>query len=194
VIRLGIDDAALAPGDHVCALFRGASGRDHVLLPFLRAAREQGDKVIGLLEESPPEAVLDRLGPRVHEDDEGRYDLFSADDTYLAGGRFRRDAVLQFWADHVTAASAEPDWRYVRTVGDMVWALRDAPGVEDLARYESELNLSAWQHGSKVTMCLYDLERFVDGALVMQIMRTHPKVLLGGVVLENPWYSPPVAA
>jgi hypothetical protein len=194
VIRLGINDASLAPGDHVCALFRGAAGRDDVLLPFLQAAREQGDKVVGLLEEFPPETVLDRLDPRVQRDDGRRFDLFSVDDTYLAGGRFCREDVLRFWADQVTAASAEPDWRYVRTVGDMAWALQDAPGVEDLARYESELNLSVWQHGSKVSMCLYDLERFVDGALVMEIMRTHPKVLLGGVVLENPWYCPPAEA
>ena len=74
-IRLGPDDAFLDPGDHVCALFRGSEGRDAVLLPFLQAAVEQGDKVVGLLEDEPPAAVLDRIEP---DDDPSRVARFWA--------------------------------------------------------------------------------------------------------------------
>lgn len=197
-ITIGLNDATLSPGDHVCVLFRGEEGRDAVLLPFLRAAREEGDKVIAMLEETPPAGVLERLGVGPGADPEAQdtrcFDLFSVDDTYLAQGRFDREELLRLVAERVNVAAAEPDWRYVRAVGDMAWALREAPGVEELARYESDLNRSVWQQGSRVSMCFYDLERFVDGALVMRIMQTHPKVLLNGVVLENPWYLPPVDA
>lgn len=39
-------------------------------------------------------------------------------------------------------------------------------------------------------LCLYDLDRF-RGDLIVDIMRTHPKVLMGSTVLENLYYVPP---
>lgn len=38
-------------------------------------------------------------------------------------------------------------------------------------------------------LCLYDLDRF-RGDLIVDIMRTHPKVLMGSTVLENLYYVP----
>ena len=36
-------------------------------------------------------------------------------------------------------------------------------------------------------LCLYDLRRLGSGVL-LDLMRTHPRILLGGLVLENPHY------
>ena len=38
-------------------------------------------------------------------------------------------------------------------------------------------------------LCLYDLRRLGSGIL-LDLMRTHPKLLLGGLVLENPHHVP----
>ena len=34
-------------------------------------------------------------------------------------------------------------------------------------------------------MCMYDLERF-GGGVVVDLLKTHPKLLLGGVLIDNP--------
>lgn len=38
-----------------------------------------------------------------------------------------------------------------------------------------------------VLLCLYDLDKF-RGDLFVDIMKTHPKVLMGSTVLENLYY------
>jgi hypothetical protein len=37
----------------------------------------------------------------------------------------------------------------------------------------------------QVVMCLYDIDQFGSGALVNLVM-THPRMLVGGMVIENP--------
>jgi hypothetical protein len=39
-------------------------------------------------------------------------------------------------------------------------------------------------------ICTYDLARF-GGNIVVDIMRTHPMIIIGGVVQENPFFVPP---
>ena len=39
-------------------------------------------------------------------------------------------------------------------------------------------------------MCLYDLDLF-DGQVVVNLLRTHPKLLLCGSLLDNPYYLEP---
>ncbi len=39
-------------------------------------------------------------------------------------------------------------------------------------------------------LCLYDLELF-GGGIIVDVLKTHKKLLLGGLVLENPHYLTP---
>jgi hypothetical protein len=39
-------------------------------------------------------------------------------------------------------------------------------------------------------LCLYDLDLF-GGGLVVDLLKTHPKIVLGGMVLENPHFMSP---
>jgi hypothetical protein len=41
-----------------------------------------------------------------------------------------------------------------------------------------------------IVICSYDLDK-VDAAMVIAAMRTHPIVLIGGIVQRNPFYVPP---
>jgi hypothetical protein len=63
------------------------------------------------------------------------------------------------------------------------------PGAGYLADYESEVNRFVPKY-PQVILCLYDLREF-GGGLLMDLLKTHPKVLLGGFVLDNPHYLSP---
>ena len=39
-------------------------------------------------------------------------------------------------------------------------------------------------------LCLYDLDRF-SGEVVVNIVKTHPQVLIQGILVENPYYLGP---
>jgi hypothetical protein len=71
----------------------------------------------------------------------------------------------------------------------MTWAVTELIGWDNLSRYESQLNRFVPRY-PQVMMCLYDLDS-LGGDLLVEILRTHPKVLLGGTVLENLYYLEP---
>jgi hypothetical protein len=63
------------------------------------------------------------------------------------------------------------------------------PGVDQLVAYESELNRFIPRY-PQVILCLYEIERF-SGELILDMLKTHPKVLLGAMVFDNPYYVEP---
>ena|SRR5690349_11474376 len=47
-----------------------------------------------------------------------------------------------------------------------------------------------WAKYDDVVVCVYDSSRF-DADLLVQILRTHPFSIVGGILRENPFYVPP---
>jgi hypothetical protein len=71
----------------------------------------------------------------------------------------------------------------------MEWALVDLPGVEDLIEFETHVNHVVPKYDD-VVICAYDLSRF-GANVVMDALRTHPAVIIGGLLQENPFFVPP---
>jgi hypothetical protein len=189
---LGVAGLTLLEGDHVCAFYRGIAERDELLIPYLRDGLASGDRCVCVVDACDPETVLARLGSviDVAAPLAGRQlDVLSSRDTYLLGGGFSTDRMLDFWRTQVAAAIDDGGYHFARSVGEMTWALRDAPGVEALLGYESRLNRFLPEY-PQVILCLYDLEAF-SGDVIVDILKTHPKVLVGGSLIENPYYVEP---
>ena len=66
------------------------------------------------------------------------------------------------------------------------WAPLASPS--SIAAYESELNRHIGD--DKAVLCVYDLSRFSADAVIDAVM-THPMVLVGDRVVDNPWYLSP---
>ena len=71
----------------------------------------------------------------------------------------------------------------------MEWALADFPGVDDLVEYETRLNHVLPRYPGPV-VCVYDSTRFGAG-LALDVLRTHPMVIIGGVLQVNPFFVQP---
>jgi hypothetical protein len=71
----------------------------------------------------------------------------------------------------------------------MEWALVDLPGVDDLLEFETRVNYVAPKYDNTV-ICAYDLSKF-PASVVIDALRTHPVVIIGGLVQENPFFVPP---
>ena len=61
--------------------------------------------------------------------------------------------------------------------------------ADEFAVYESHINRLATEYPQAV-LCLYDLA-LVGGGMMLDLLRTHPKLLLGGLLIENPHYLTP---
>ena len=85
--------------------------------------------------------------------------------------------------------AAESEFPLLRAAGEMSWVLPQPEGAEDFFVYESAVNKIV-EDKPAVFMCMYDLDRFGVSMLV-DVLKTHPKVLLDGMVLDNPHYLTP---
>jgi hypothetical protein len=192
-LELGIPGVRLTSGDHVCAFYRGLKERDEILIPYLRAGLQAGDKCVCIVDATDPTTVLAILSDEIDDVDRcvecEQLEVRSSTDTYLRSGRFTTGEMLDFWQSSVSAALVDGPFSFTRSVGEMTWALRDMPGVDELMGYESELNRFLPRY-PQVILCLYDLHRF-SGEVLVDLLKTHPRVLLFGRVLDNPNYLEP---
>ena len=186
-VAMGIPGVEFAPGDHVCVFYPSLAERDEILIPFLRAGLAAGDKCVVIVDTEEPTAELSALGAGVGERQSG-LQVLRSQDTYLANGSFSSEAMLSFW-DRTMSAALSEGFTFARLAGEMTWALRQLPGVSELVEYEAQLNLLLPQH-PQVVLCFYELDVF-SGELLVNVLKTHPKVLIGGMVLDNPYYLAP---
>ena len=84
------------------------------------------------------------------------------------------------------AAAGYPLTRFVRAWNG---PCSTKPGVDDLVEYETRVNYVVPKYDDPV-ICTYDLSKF-SASMVMDIMRTHPVVIIGEVLQENPFFVPP---
>ena len=76
-----------------------------------------------------------------------------------------------------------------RVMANMEWALEDRPGLEDFLEFETRVNYLAPRYHDALC-CIYDLGRF-GADVIVNVLRTHPMVIVGGVLQENPFFVPP---
>jgi MEDS: MEthanogen/methylotroph, DcmR Sensory domain len=128
---------------------------------------EQKDKIFQIVDGRHLDERRQRLGTLgidvAAADQSGQIEVRSWANAHLRGGRFDQYAML-----------------------DLV---EDFPGCDDIVEYESRLN-RVTSRFDDVVICTYDLNRF-SATVVMDILRTHPQVIVGGLLQENPFYVPP---
>lgn len=177
---------------HICGFFRNPEEEYHLLLPFIKEGFERGEKAFHVVDPKLRNDHLRRLnsaGINVAEAEEsGQFELCNWEQMYLRDGYFDQDRMLALWRD-VLVAAGQRGFPRTRLVAHMEWALEDHEGVSDLMEYEARFNLMH-QGGRDPVICTYDLTRF-SGDVIMGVLRTHPMVILGGVLQENPFFIPP---
>jgi hypothetical protein len=177
---------------HICAFFNSADEEHRVLRSFIKEGFERGDKACHLVDPDLREDHLRRLADAgidvAQAMDTGQLELRRWQDTYLRDDRFDQDAMLAL-IEEVLQSGAASGYPLTRLVAHMEWALRDNPGVGDLVEYETRLNYLLPKYADPV-ICAYDLSKF-SASVVMDVMRTHPVVIVGEVLHENPYFVPP---
>jgi MEDS: MEthanogen/methylotroph, DcmR Sensory domain len=177
---------------HICAFFNSIDEQHRVLRPFINDGFERGEKAYHYVDPELREEHLRWLadaGVNVQEAmGTGQLEVQPWQDSTLRGGRFDLDAWLASFEQLLQSGSAEG---YVQTnfMGHMEWALADLPGVGDLIEYETRVNYVIPKYGGPV-ICTYDLTKF-GASVVMDALRTHPFVIIGGLLQENPFFVPP---
>ena len=185
-------NATLGTERHICAFFNSADEEYRALLPFIREGIERGEKAFHIVD---PNLIEDHVG-RLREagvdadgaQSRGQLVVKRWQEAYLMDGHFDQDRMLALVEEVLSAGPAE-GYPQTRVVAHMEWALEDFPGVNDLLEYETRANFVLPKYKDPV-ICTYDCAKFGAG-IAMDILRTHPMVILGGVLQRNPFFVPP---
>lgn len=185
-------DAELAEWRHVCAFFNSRDEEYRVLMPFIRDGLERGEKAVHILDPCDHENHRRRLrtaGISVDQAEQSsQFELRSHTDTYLLDGRFDPDRMFKAFERMVTENS-EAGFPLARIVCHMEWAAQPGTHLDALVEFESRVN-DLWRRREDAVICTYDLAEF-SGETVIDIMRTHPMVIVGGILQRNPFFVPP---
>src|SRR5467141_2708947 len=177
---------------HICAFFNSIDEEHRVLRSFIKEGLDRGEKAFHVVDPELREKHLKLLAgaginvPRAI--DTGQLEVLRRQDAYLRGDHFDQNAMLALIEEVLQLADTD-GYPLTRLLAHMEWALLDKPGVDNLVEYETRLNYVLPKYDDPV-ICTYDLSKF-PASMVMDIMRTHPVVIIGGILQENPFFVPP---
>ncbi len=177
---------------HICAFVDSRDEQYNILMPFLRQGFGQSDMIISILDPNNADEYRCKckdadIDLPAHEAS-GKAPVLRFENTYLKDGHFSADRMIDLIRKTVVE-SRKNGYPRIRGFGEMHWAASGLPGTEELVEYESRVN-EVWDEYQDPILCIYDMKYF-SGQVLMDILCTHPKVILNGMIVENQYYMPP---
>jgi hypothetical protein len=177
---------------HVCAFFNSDEEEYRVLLPFIKEGFELGDKAVHVVNPDQHQDHLRRLAAAgidpAAAQRSGQFELRTNTEAYLQDGRFDQDRMLEAF-EQLASGNAQGRFPLSRICCRMDWAVEDRSHIDDLIEFESRVN-DVWRRHDDAVICTYHLSKF-GGDTVIDIMRTHPMIIIGGILQQNPFFVSP---
>jgi hypothetical protein len=177
---------------HVCAFFNSDDEEYRVLLPFIRDGFQCGHKAIHVVNPHQRADHLQRLAAvgidAAAAEQSGQLEVRINTDVYLPGGRFDADRMIAVF-EQLASGNAKGQFPLSRICCRMDWATEDQSHVDNVIEFESRVN-EVWRRHDDAVICTYHLGKF-GGDAVIDILRTHPMVVIGDILQHNPFYVPP---
>ncbi len=181
----------LGEARHVCAFFNSDEEEYRVLLPFIKDGFECGHKAVHVVNPDQRHDHVQRLRAAgidaAAAERSGQLELKTNTETYLREGRFDQERMLAVF-EELASGNAKGGFALSRIVCRMDWAA-EASHIADVIAFESRVN-DVWRRHDDAVICTYHLEKF-GADMVIDIIRTHPMVIIGGILQRNPYFVPP---
>ncbi len=176
---------------HVCAFFNNEDEEYRVLLPFIKDGFKCGDKAIHVVNPDQRLDHLQRLAAAgidaTSAQQSGQLELRTNTETYLRDGRFDQERMLEVF-EQLASGNAPGGFSLSRIVCRMDW-VADSRSRDSVVEFEARVN-NVWRNHDDAVICTYHLSRF-GGDTVIDVLRTHPMVIIGGILQQNPFFVPP---
>ena len=177
---------------HVCAFFNSEEEEYRVLLPFIKDGFRCGHKAVHVVNPGQHHEHLDRLVAAgidtAASQQSGQFELRTSTEAYLRDGHFDKDRMLKVF-EQLASGNDKAGFPLSRIVCRMDWVVDQGSHVDDVVEFEARVN-DVWSRHDDAVICTYHLGKF-GGDTVIDILRTHPMVLVGGILHQNPFFVPP---
>jgi hypothetical protein len=173
---------------HICAFFRNPEEEYRVLLPFIKEGFERGERAFHVVDPQLREEHRRRLQEAGIDvgaaEAQGQFELLDWNQYYFPDGEFDEAGMMVKW-DAVLEGAVRVGYPGTRVIAHLEWFQRD---VNVLLQYEAKFNLVP--RNRDPVICTYDLSRH-SGSFILDVLRTHPMIIVGGILQENPFFVPP---
>ena len=177
---------------HVCAFFNSEEEEYRVLLPFIKAGFECGHKAVHVVNPGQREDHLNRLIAAgidtAAAQQKGQFEIKTNTEAYLQHGHFDKEQMLKVF-ERLASGNDRSGFPLSRIVCRMDWVVERGSYADDVVEFESRVN-EVWDRHEDAVVCTYNLGKF-GGDTVIDILRTHPMVIIGGILQHNPFFVPP---
>lgn len=177
---------------HVCAFFNSDEEEYRVLLPFIKDGFECGHKAVHVVNPGQRNDHLNRLIAAGIDTagaaQSGQFEVKTNTETYLRDGRFDKDRMVEVF-EQLASGNARGGFPLSRIVCRMDWVVEGGSHADDVVEFESRVN-EVWNRHEDAVICTYYLRKF-GGDTMIDILRTHPMVIIGGILQHNPFFVPP---
>ncbi len=191
-ISLGFTPQEFPPGVHVCQIVNEDGEREQALLQFLLSGLRAGERTSCFSENANQDRVAEFFQREGISYDEvtgsGAFTLAGTRDVYFANNRFDPDRMLNVLTRYHEDSMAR-GFPAARVIGEMSPEIQNMEGGNRLLEYESKISLLLREH-PVTAVCQYDARCF-SGAVIMDILKVHPYMVVRGSVVENPFFIPP---
>ncbi len=191
-VSLGFTDDKVPAGTHICLIFSKEEERVDCLLKFLLTGLQGKERTICFSEKLTEETVRDFLAKNDISYNEYKAQsaitLAGTSEVYFQGGVFDPDRMLSKLAAFYDEAR-ELGFTNSRVIGEMTPEIQQIPGGERLLEYESRVSILL-RDRPVTTVCQYNANSF-DGATILEVLKVHPKMLVNGTIINNPFFIEP---
>jgi hypothetical protein len=192
MLPISLAGSQLSETRHVCAFFSSDDEEYRVLLPFIKDGFSCGDKAVHVVNPDQRQEHLSRLAAAGLDaasfQQTGQLDVRTNTETYLINGRFDQDRMLETF-ENLASGNTPGEFPLSRIVCRMDWALGDRSRIEEVIEFEARVN-DVWSRHDDAVICTYRVDKF-GGDAVIDVLRTHPMVIIGGILQQNPFFTPP---
>lgn len=191
-ISLGFTNQSFPPGVHICQIFSSDDERQESLLKFILSGLQSKERTCCFSDNATEQAIGEFLGNYgiSHNEaiDSGALTLARTRDIYFEDDRFDPERMLNlltcYYNDSVTQG-----YPAARVIGEMASEIQHVSGGNRLLEYESKVSILLRDH-PVTAVCQYDARSF-DGAMIMDVLKVHPLMIVRGSVVHNPFYIKP---
>ncbi|MFW6388075.1 MAG: MEDS domain-containing protein [bacterium] len=184
-VDFGFTEAVVPSGTHVCHIYDDNEERTDAFVRFLLKGLELRELSAGfsdaLCESDFSAHLADGQSLR-------RLRLKPTAETYFPDNRFDPDGMLRSLAA-LYDRSRDEGFTGTRVIGEMAPEIETMEGADRLLEYESRVNLLLGDRAMTV-MCRYDTSAF-SGAKLMDVLKSHPLMVVRGSIIHNPFYLSP---
>ncbi|MDI6830640.1 MAG: PocR ligand-binding domain-containing protein [Actinomycetota bacterium] len=181
-------------GAHICLFYAQERERDEALLEFARAGLEAGAKTVCLLDSkdlSKAEKELRGLARGVAGGGMDALVIDATENVYRGGEKFEAYRMVAFLEHEVAGALAE-GFSSLWVAGEMNFIHAEDTPLEELLRYEAEVK-RLFDGKACTGLCMYDMRLF-EPRFLLDVLDTHPLLLMDGRLTRNHFFLPPEEA